>query len=338
VLLTYLNHSVLKLVIGVVAAVSVVSSCGASRPDTVTLIFEGTSLNPTSSGFAIQFGDWQQEGVKSGRYEVPLPKEWVSGSEVSISMVEDFSAGQDIFTDESYDVWSDGTLIIDEAGWDEPLTLRIGESVAYVDPGSWATFKVSPQSGRLSFLIKAQAAVNIANLKMEEFKIKWDQRQNEKGGGQYALRCGLDLPGKRNKDGSWSFGSYDAVELYFLKCWRNIETVYLSQMQSLMKFVESSEDYLKAYGKSRLLQSLESISEALEDVAYTYKRESSYLGGQSAWNKAVVYLDAENAKVDEAIVDAIRVNKENKGQIGGDFLRMSKEWKKHCVKDGENCK
>lgn len=334
-LFTHLNHLVLKSVIGIVAAVSVVSGCGASRPDTVTLIVETLFPNITSSGFAIRLGDWQQEGMKSGRYEVPVPKEWVSGTEVSISMVEDFTAGQDIFTDERLDVWSDGKLIIDEAGWDKPLTLRIGEAVAYVDPGSWATFKVSPRSGRLSYIEEAQTAVNDANSMIYKFQRVWDQRLFEVGDLRFEIRCGLALPGKRKGD-SWTLITFDALELYFLGCSRNIETVYLSQAQSLAESVDSSAGYLKVYGKLRLLQSLESISEALEDVAYRYERESSYLN-QSALDKARVYLQAATAKVDEAVLDAIKINNENAKQMYEDSGRLLGEWRKHCVKDGENC-
>lgn len=336
-LFTHLNHSILKTVIGIVAAVSVVSGCGASRPDTVTLIIEILSPNFTSSGFAIRLGDWQEEGVKSGRYEVPVPKEWVSGTEVSISMVEDFIVGQDIFTDESYDVWSDGKLIIDEVGWDKPLTLRIGEAVAYVDPGSWATVKVSPKSGRFSFISEARRASLNLGRELNEFQNDLNEagRQGE-GDWYYSIRCGLDFPWKLNKNGGYSF-TYDAMELYFLKCSRNIETVYLSQVQTLAESVDSSEEYLKVYGKSRLLQSLEFLSEELEDLAYTYERESTYLNS-SEYDKAKVFLESAYAKVAEAISSTENINVENQTQMSKDLGRLLGEWKKHCVKDGANCK
>jgi len=338
-----LNRLVSKVAIGALAAVSLVSGCGAARPDTVTLIVEDESpLNLTSSGFTIQLGDWQQEGITGGRYEIPLPEEWVTGTEVSISIVENLMAGfgevgQDLYTGEPFDVWTKGTLTVDETGWDEPLTLHIGESVAYVDPGSWAKFKVSPQSGRLPFIRKAQSAANLVTTKLQELKRDWENRQDQ-GSWVYYYRCGLNFPWKLKSNGSWGGVSFNTIELYLVECSLNIETVYMSQARSLTKSVNSNEDYLAPYGKSLLVRSLESVSDALQDLANTYEREGLYLGSQTDFDKALVYIKTSNARVDEAIDTTLKLNYENFGKMSQDATALTQEWQKHCVKDGKSCK
>lgn len=296
-------------------------------------------FNISSSGFAIQIGDWQEQGITGGEFEIPLPKEWVAGAEVPISIVENLmdGVGGDLFTGKKFDVWEEGTLLINEVGLDKPLILHIGESVAYVDDDSWATFKVSPQSGRLPYLQKAKVALADLSTRLQEFKRDLEGRKIQENW-MFPYRCGLDFPWKLKSDGSGERISFNAVELYFVRCSVHVVPAYASQAEGLATIVKSSEEYQETYGKSRLVKGLESVAIAIEELASTYRREGSYLGNQSGFEKALVYITSSSDAVDEAIASAIKIHDENYQKLRNDSSQLTLEWRKFCVEDGKNCK
>lgn len=328
----------LRLLAGLLVSVAISTSCEVSQPDLLKIIIKDESNGVASLGFFVKIGEWQQEGLTDGTYEIPIGDNWINGAEIPISIVEDLSGGAvggDLYTGKASDKWTDGVLVIEDGQWDKPLVLNIGDAVAWISPGSWATFNVSPRSGRLEIVESARVAASNIDNRLRSFMSNWER--DFAHGFEEVYFCGFY--------DSWryAYGSVDAndLELYeldFVKCSYHLETYWTSQVRDLVEYVENSDSYTDEFGRSKLVKSLDLVNDAITNLADTYEREGRYFGTNSDFLKALVYLRKSNTQVEERIASMIEINSKSLQRLTRDSQKLKELWVERCVKVQNRCK
>lgn len=299
-------------------------ACGNSRPSTLKLIV--VDEKPSDSlGFTITIEGQTLEELKDNEFEFPLDPNLVAGKLLKLQIAETFNSSVDPFTGSRFDLWRVGSFEFLGTSLNSPLVLHIGDAVAWVNDGSWGRFEPDwdiPLSGRMSKLRMTFDSLNEFQNRFDEWKSYLEGRTIQ-GKGSYSIRCGLDFPWRLRSDGTFSF-EFSEMELYFTKCSFYVRKLLPSQIFD-KETLAQGPGVSKHFGWTEVLAILDEFEDDILELSDIYEREGRYLNSQSDFEKAMIYLEETNRKIDEELPDLYNVLQKVKLEISTVISQLEKE-------------
>lgn len=316
----------MRLALGVVLLFTVsAAGCasGPKIPDTVVMkvVFEEIYDAPR---YLLSVGGWESGAIETDGelFSLESKDDWVVGMNLRLSLVSSYLPKKDSLSGKSLLNWESGSLRLTGVNWDVPLILHIGESVAWVEEGSWAEVTVSPTNLRLSAVNESNIALGQLKQEIYAFENGWDVRERWNGR-TYESFCGAKPTFTLKKDGRFS-GTLSQWEIYYTSCWLYVQQKYQAELRKIGSSTVASNFQIVA-------DALSEVDDALEELADTYRREGRGFYDVADIEKAWVYLKSAASRVDGEIDSLTLAIATQQGLLRSDTDRLATERRLHRV-------